>query len=130
MIAVARTADVVIMMLDATKGEAQRSVAEPAQLPARGPGGGGAPWPQCLSGPGACGPTTRGSRGKMVHRPSPGQVAGGLIPEVLVSGGRGCAILALAPACGGLGALGLPSPRQQIRAYPRPAAGGGGLRLV
>lgn len=41
MIAVARTADVVIMMLDATKGEAQRSVAEPARLPARGPGGGG-----------------------------------------------------------------------------------------
>lgn len=29
------------MMLDATKGEAQRSVAEPARLPARGPGAGG-----------------------------------------------------------------------------------------
>lgn len=71
----ARTADVVIMMLDATKGEVQRSVVGQGRLACPGK-----PWgewwdtgcsscvPELLvGGPGALGPVTHESRGRVVH---------------------------------------------------------------
>lgn len=71
----ARTADVVIMMLDATKGEVQRSVVGRGRL-AR-PGKLWGAWqdagcsscvPELLvAGPGALGPVTHESRGRVVH---------------------------------------------------------------